>query len=116
MRLTNGDHAVVDIRKLRDYCLDLNHPEGRHKAQVFASALDMAQEDAMELQVALLAAARNDDAQPAGTSEYGALYRIEFYLTRRDKKALIRSGWIVRLTDGVPHLTTVYVRAKGAKS
>lgn len=30
---------MVDIAKLRDYCLNPLHDEGKHKARVFASAL-----------------------------------------------------------------------------
>jgi hypothetical protein len=39
MKLPNGDQAVVDIAKLRDYCLNKDHLRGRHKARVFAAVL-----------------------------------------------------------------------------
>jgi hypothetical protein len=39
MKLPNGERAVVDIRKLRDYCLSAKHRRGRHKARVFEAAL-----------------------------------------------------------------------------
>ena len=38
MKLPNGSLAIVDIRKIRNYCLNLDHPSGKHKARVFASA------------------------------------------------------------------------------
>jgi len=41
MKLPNGEHAIVDIVKLRDYALSQHHPRGRHKARVFLSALDL---------------------------------------------------------------------------
>ena len=34
MKLPYGAHAVVDIAKLRDYCLSAEHPRGRHKARL----------------------------------------------------------------------------------
>ena len=37
MRLPNGERAVIDIRKLQEYCLNSQHPRGRNKARVFAS-------------------------------------------------------------------------------
>jgi hypothetical protein len=37
MKLPNGEHAVVDSAKLREYCLNPHHARGRHKARVFAS-------------------------------------------------------------------------------
>jgi hypothetical protein len=39
MNLPGGGDAIVDIAKLRDYCLDSRHPRGRHKARVFAATL-----------------------------------------------------------------------------
>jgi len=37
MRLPGGDAAVVDLRKLTEYCLNPDHPRGKHKARVFAT-------------------------------------------------------------------------------
>jgi hypothetical protein len=57
-RLPNGDEAVVDLRKLEDYCLSPSHPRGRHKARVFREALGLQQSDAAWLRNVLLEAAR----------------------------------------------------------
>ncbi|MEN8217816.1 MAG: DUF6883 domain-containing protein [Pseudomonadota bacterium] len=38
MPLPNAENAFIDTRKLTDYCLNLEHFEGRHKARVFKSA------------------------------------------------------------------------------
>lgn len=38
MRLPNGARAILDARKLVDYCLNPDSPRGRHKARVFASS------------------------------------------------------------------------------
>ena len=37
---------VVEIAKLRDYCLSDTHPRGRHKARVFRSRLALTAADA----------------------------------------------------------------------
>lgn len=34
MLVPNAERAVVDIRKLRDYCLDPTHDDGKHKARL----------------------------------------------------------------------------------
>jgi hypothetical protein len=39
MRLPNAEHAVVDLRKLRDYCRNFDHPVGKHEARVFLEVL-----------------------------------------------------------------------------
>jgi len=41
--LPNGDRAILDIRKLEDYCLSPSHPRGRHKARVFQRVLGVQQ-------------------------------------------------------------------------
>jgi hypothetical protein len=33
MRIPHAENATVDIRKLRNYCLNPEHPEGQHKAR-----------------------------------------------------------------------------------
>jgi hypothetical protein len=55
--LPNGDRAVVDIAKLRDYCLNPFHEDGKHKARVFAAALGLSRADASWLRDRLLEAA-----------------------------------------------------------
>ncbi len=58
MRLPNAELPIVDLHKLRGYCLNITHPRGRHKARVFA-AVGIVEADALKLQAALLSAARH---------------------------------------------------------
>jgi len=108
--LPNGAAAVVDIRKLREYCLSLEHPRGRHKARVFA-ALGIGPAEAEGLQAALLSAAREQEAEysTAGASPYGERYVIDFEWVRIGGRVRIRSAWIVREGENVPRLTSCYV-------
>ncbi len=46
MKIPNADQAFVDLRKLRDYCLNPEHPRGRHKARLFKGALGWTADDA----------------------------------------------------------------------
>jgi hypothetical protein len=59
VKLPNAEHAVVDMRKLRDDALNPNHSRGRHKARLFSSALGLSQYDAEQLRDELLKAARS---------------------------------------------------------
>jgi hypothetical protein len=74
MTLPNGDRAIVDIRKLRDYSLNREHKDGQHKARVFAAALGMTSDDAEELRQLILLAAATGDAMPRYVNEYGVRY------------------------------------------
>ena len=35
----NFDEVIIDIEKIRDYCLNLDHTAGKHKAVVFKNKL-----------------------------------------------------------------------------
>jgi hypothetical protein len=54
MTLPNAENAVVDVAKLRDYCL--NHPEGKHKARVFKEKPGITKDDAERLRQVILEA------------------------------------------------------------
>jgi hypothetical protein len=106
VKLPNGINALVDVMKLRDYCLNPGHPAGRHKARVFRATLGMERQDAEELRVALLAAARDRDAD---ATEYGERYVLDFSLRHAGREAQIRAAWIIRKGENFARLTRCYV-------
>lgn len=109
MRLPNGDRAFVDIRKLRDYCLNPAHLRGRHKARVFAAALGLTADDAEELRQLLLVSAAAVDVESTSSDEYGDRYVLDFDVARGRWTARVRSAWIVRRGEQFPRLTSCYV-------
>lgn len=109
MRLPNGAQAVVELRKLTDYCLNVAHPRGRHKAQVFASALGLTAAHAATLRTALLEAARREEAHPGTLDEYGEWFVVDFMMEGPTGRARIRSSWLVRAGETTPRLITCYV-------
>jgi hypothetical protein len=110
MKLPGGEEAVVDLAKLRNYCLSTHHVRGRHKARVFASVLGLTSAHAEFLRRELLRAAREGDAIVGDVDEYGSRYTIDFELVRGNRRAEVRSAWIVRHGETVPRLTSCYVR------
>jgi hypothetical protein len=110
MKLPHPDRAVVEIEKLRDYCLNPQHEDGKHKARVFASALGLTQADAAWLRERLLAVA-SDEATLIGRSRYGSLYMVDFEIEARAGRVTVRSGWIVRTSEDFPRLTTCFVKS-----
>ena len=109
MKLPGGDRAAVPVEKLRDYCLNSEHPEGRHKARVFHSALGLIREDFAILQECLQRAAAEEEAREAGTTPFGIRYTLDFEMNYRGKTARIRSGWMIRNDEDFPCLTSCYV-------
>lgn len=109
MKLPNSDRAVVEMVKLRDYCLNPNHRRGKHKARLFASTLGLTAEYAELLQEALLVAVRTQESAPTEQDDYGQRYVIDFVMTGPAGQAMVRSGWIIRRGEDFPRLTTCYV-------
>lgn len=109
LKLPNGEQAIVDIEKLRDYCLDPSHPRGRHKARVFLSALGLSEQSAQVLREALLRAAGIEEVSHASSDRYGTRYTLSFRMEHGAKAAMVRCHWIVRRGEEVPRLATCYV-------
>jgi len=78
--IPNAEKAVVDIRKLRDYCLNPDHDEGKHKARLFSSILGMTADNAEELRQILLEAVKTHKAQLRRKDEFGQRYTLDFPL------------------------------------
>ena len=108
MKIPNAGRAIVNIRKLRDYCLNPMHDEGKHKSRLFSVALGVAANDAEELRDAMLQAVKTHDAQLGRRDEYGQRYIVDFMFQWRGKQAMIRSAWIVEHGSDTPRLTTCY--------
>jgi hypothetical protein len=112
MLLPNGERAVVDIRKLRDYCLNPDNARGRHKARVFTAVLGITAVEAPQLQAKLLEIARTGEALRGELDLYGQRYTIDFEMKTAVGKATIRSGWIILHGKPAPRLTTCYVQKR----
>jgi hypothetical protein len=108
-RLPHGDEAILDIRKIEDYCLSPSHPRGRHKARVFREALDLQRSDAAWLRDALLEAARSSGASQVSVDAWGSHWRLDATVGRHGKSAVVRTIWIVRTGESVPRLVTCWV-------
>ena len=104
MKLPNGARAIVEIRKLREYCLNPQHPRDRSEARVFA-AVGIREADAEELRTTLVAAASDGEAVPGAANPYGQRYIVDFNMARRGRAVRIRSTWIVRAGEDLPRLT-----------
>jgi hypothetical protein len=108
MLIPNAENAVVDIRKLRDYCLNPEHDDGKHKARIFLSTLGMTADNAEELRQILLEVVQAHEARLGRQDEFGQRYRLDFTIEWQNRRATLRSGWIIEHDSGIPRLTTCY--------
>ncbi len=108
--IANAADAVVDIRKLRDYCLSMEHPRGHHKARVFLASLELTREHAGYLRMKLMDAVRSELAVEIDSDIHGRRYRVDFTLDTGRRAARVRSLWIVRRDENFPRFTSCYVQ------
>ena len=102
----------MDIAKLRDYCLNPLHPEGKHKARVFAASLGLSAADAERLRAMILAAISTQETISGPSDEHGARYAVDFETQGLRGIVTIRTAWIIDRGDTVPRLVSCYVKRK----
>lgn len=107
MKLPNPHQALIDIRKISEYCLSETHPRGTFRARAFRSVLEVTAADAEELRCALVRAALEGEAHARESDEFGIRYSLDFEFVHAGRRGIVRSLWIVRA--GVPRLTSCFV-------
>lgn len=112
MNIPNANHAIIDIDKLRYYCLNLDHPRGKHKARFFKTMLGLTSNDAEDLRQILFNVVRTHHAVMVNQDIYGKRYVIDFTMKRLIRTAKVRSSWIIRTNEDFPRLTSCYVLKK----
>ena len=108
MLIPYAENAVVDIRKLRNYCLNPEHSVGKHKARLFRSMLGMTADNAPELRLILLEVIQTREAKLGRKDNFGQRYTLDFLLEWQNRNAVIRSGWIIEHNSQIPRLTSCY--------
>jgi hypothetical protein len=108
MLIPNAKNAVVDIRKLCDYCLNSEHDDGKHKARLFSSSLGMKADNAEELRQILLEVVTIHEVRLGRQDEFGQRYTLDFTIEWHNRSATLRSGWIIEHGSEIQRLTTCY--------
>lgn len=108
MLIPNAENAVVDIRKLRDYCLNSDHDEGKNKARLFLSIIGMTAENAEDLRQIILEVVKTHEAKLGRGDDFGQRYTLDFLLEWQNRSATIWTGWIIEPDSNIPRLTTCY--------
>jgi hypothetical protein len=113
VKLPNAENAIVDIAKLRDYCLNPNHFEGKHKARVFLKALGIDKNDAEQLRQIILQAILRADAMEQKPTEFGRRFVVDLQVSWAKESVIriahMRTAWMIRTDENVPRLTTCFI-------
>lgn len=108
-RLPNSDQAILDIRKIEDYCLNPQHPRGRHKARVFRETLGIGRDESYWFRSAILSAVRQADVAEPASDAAGRRWRIDIFIERQNRKIVVRTVWIIRTGENTPRFVTCWV-------
>lgn len=100
------EHAVVDLRKITHYLLDINHSIGGGKAKFFLRhGFNMSAPEEME--AALLGHILARVVIGTEVNQFGVKYVVSCHINTPDgANPCIRSVWIVETANPVPRLVT----------
>jgi hypothetical protein len=110
--LPRASEAYIPPDKLAGYALSPEHPRGRHKARVFASALGITSSDAAYLEQAILEAVPTAPVSGIRTQgPYGYLYTVPILLEGLNGAThTVITAWIHHpAADAPPRLISAYV-------
>ena len=108
MNLPNAINAYAEQRKIIDYLLAFDHPEGGGKADFFTRFGFMADEWQV-LAAALIAHAQSNLVSSTSETEHGTKYRIEGQIQCPDGRSpSIRAVWIIDAGANAPRLVTAH--------
>lgn len=110
MKLPNAEQTVVDIEKIKNYCLNPDHPRGKHKARVFKRVLGLTSEEVENFVSQIKSKITEAECQEGRQDEYGRRYIVDIEIQNGNQKAVVRTIWIIKWNEIEPRLTTCYVK------
>lgn len=101
----------MDIRKLKDYCLNSDHPLGKHKVRVFKSIPGLQKKGAELLKELILESLPDAVAQTAFTDKFGTRYTVDIKIRIFNKEGTLTTGWIIKSNEDFPRMITCYLKS-----
>lgn len=110
-KLPNYQKAVVDIKKLTDYALNLEHPVGGNKGRVFKSALGYTKSNVEQLRTTITKQLPKFEAVAGKLDQYGQRYTVDMMIkSPNGNSAMVRTGWIIKTGESAPNMVTLFVK------
>lgn len=109
VKLPNGSRAVIPMEKLSGYCLNPEHPSGKHKARVFASALGITAENAEDLQELVERAAVKGEVVQQTSTKFGQLWKVDWSIPSYDQ-IILRTLWETTSFSPDPRLISAFIK------
>jgi len=109
MKLPNGNQADIPMHKLIDYCLNPEHPSGKHKARVFASVLGITRENADTLRSLIQTAAVEGAVAQQDLTTFGQVFKVDWTVSGTQEVQL-RTIWEITPTNPNPRLVSAFIK------
>jgi hypothetical protein len=106
--LRNAANAVIDEGKIRDYALDMDSADGRHKARAIQAATGLTRENHREVIDQIGQAILVSEAEPIEPIPHGLRFRVAMTISGPVGSLRVRTAWIYRSGEDVPRLLTLY--------
>jgi hypothetical protein len=88
MKLPNADRAIIPIEKLVGYCLNPEHPKGKHKVRVFQAVLGITRENADRLYELVRQAAIAGEVVQERSTSFGQEFKVDWAIPGLDRVQL----------------------------
>ena len=109
--LPNYRRAVIPRLKIEGYLLDPAHPDGKHKAIVFKSALGFEQSDWEMLRNSIIAELPYHEAIEGKTDQYCTRYSVTMPITGPNGRTVdVLTAWKIDTGENDPSFLTAKVK------
>lgn len=102
-------NTIITVEKIRDYCLNEDHPRGKYKARVFKSVLKIERKDAEYLRKLILKIVNEHEVVETFRDDYGVRHYVDFRCYVNDRSSLIRTYWISKYSEKFPRFVSCYI-------
>lgn len=109
MKLPHGEQAEIPIQKLLGYCLNREHPSGKHKSRVFASVLGITSENADILRELIQTAAIEGEVVQQDITAFGQQFKVDWIVPDTDEIQL-RTIWEITSKNPNPRLISAFLK------
>jgi hypothetical protein len=110
MKLPNADCAIIPIEKLIGYCLNPEHPKGKHKAKVFQSVLGITLENADRLYELVRQSAIAGEVVQERSTHFGQEFKVDLTIPGLGQVQL-RTLWIISSESTIPQLVSAFIKS-----
>jgi hemerythrin-like domain-containing protein len=108
--LPNYENAFISIDKFTQYCLNTEHPEGKHKAYLFEKVLGITADDAEWLRTEIIENLSQYEAVEKEETAFGRKFLVEIKIRKSEKQANILTAWQIDKNSDIPRLITCYLK------